>query len=115
MRTAIPLSLIFLFSTCFTGLGRLTAEETGCRDFLRAFTRTPPYISFLGCKRRADLQGSPVEARYQVRGRYAAKAEQYLIKNFNIQKLNRSCCVWESVANTYRDLSQHSFLISMST
>lgn len=90
-------------------------EEKGCHDILNALHRKPSYIQFLDCKQRTDLQGVPFEAIYRVSGSQAADAEGYLIREFKIKKLSRTCCVWESADNPYSDAPRRSFVISMST
>ena len=90
-------------------------EEKGCRDILTALQRKPSYVQFLDCKQRTDLQGAPFEATYRVTGSRAAGAEGYLIKEFRIKKLSRTCCVWESANNSYSDAQEKSYVISMST
>jgi len=37
------------------------------------------------------------------------------VKEFGIKKLNRTCCVWESTQNFYRDANEQASEISMAT
>jgi hypothetical protein len=90
-------------------------REKGCEDLLSALHRKPYYIQFLDCKQRTDLQGAPLEAKYRTEGSRAAKAEDYLHKEFKIKRLRRTCCVWESADNSYRDAHKRLYAISMSS
>jgi hypothetical protein len=91
------------------------AEDKSCGDLLNALHKRPAYIQFVDCTERTDLQDSPLEARYRVEGRHAAEAERYLVKEFKIQKMSRTCCVWESNKNFYREAQKRGFWISMGT
>jgi hypothetical protein len=112
LRTFLSAALV-AFSCSYTIPASSKEEE--CRDLLSSLHRKPDYIRFLNCRKRIDLQGSPFEATYRVEGSHAAQAEQYLIKIFKIKTLSRTCCVWESANNSYRDARGRSFVISMST
>jgi hypothetical protein len=86
-----------------------------CDDSLEALHQKPGNLEFLGCKQRTDLQGEPWQASYRVAGARAAEVESHLAKAFKIKKLHRTCCVWESVNNSYRDKQDRLYAISMST
>ena len=107
-RTVILLPLLYVF-VFVAGAGSF------CDDFLKTLDKKPNNLEFLGCKQRTDLQGKPWQASYRVAGSHAADVESYLTKEFGIKKLHRTCCVWESTQNSYRDEQGRLFLISMST
>jgi hypothetical protein len=50
-----------------------------------------------------------------VAGSHAAQIESTLTKGLGIKKLRRTCCVWESVHNSYRDKQSQLFVILIST
>lgn len=91
------------------------AADAQCGDLLDSLHKKPAHVEYLGCKERPDLQGQPFEAKYRVKGSDAAEAEAYLLKAFRIKKLARTCCVWESVNNSYHDARKRPFTITMST
>jgi hypothetical protein len=82
---------------------------------LAALHKKPKDLEFQGCKQRTDLQGEPWEASYRAAGAHAAGVESHLDKEFNTKKLQRTCCLWESAQNSYRDKRGQLFVISMST
>ena len=88
---------------------------SGCNDFLAVLHKKPNKLEFRDCKQQTDLQGQPWEASYRVVGNHAAEVESYLIKEFKVKRLHRTCCVWESVHNSYRDEQDRLYVISMST
>jgi len=105
---ALPLALLWG--------GMLVARaESGCGDFLAALHQKQKDLVFQGCKQRTDLQGGPWEASYRVAGSRAAEVESHLAREFNIKRLQRTCCLWESAQNSYRDKQGRLFVISMST
>ena len=110
-RYFIPTVLMFLFLVQVV----IAADREACADFLAAMHTKPTHLEFLGCKRRTDLQGQPLEARYRVSGTHAAAVEHFLVTEFKIKELHRTCCVWESTQNSYRDDRLGLLLISMST
>lgn len=103
---ALPLLAVFVFAAHADSL---------CDDFLAALHKKPKDLEFLGCRQRTDLQNSPSEASYRVEGRHAAEVESYLTKELKIKRLERTCCVWESTQNSYRDRHDRLFVISMTT
>ena len=104
-----------LLLLCGVNASCAAADDKGCEDLLAALHKKPDYVEFLNCKQRTDLQGSPIEAKYRVKGNRAADAEDYLVKEFKIKKLGHTCCVWESADNSWRDERKRQFTISMST
>jgi hypothetical protein len=94
---------------------RVFSAESGCQDFLSLWNKKPSYIQFVKCSQRHDLQDEPFEATYRVGGQYAARAEEYLVHMFKIARLKRTCCVWESVDNSYLDAARRMFSISFAT
>jgi len=93
----------------------LPRASSQCDDFLDKLHKKPGNLEFVGCNLRADLQGEPWEATYRMAGSQAAAVESYLAKELHIKKLRRTCCVWESARNTYRDKQSGLFVISMSS
>jgi hypothetical protein len=93
----------------------LDAEVTaqGCGDFLAQMQKKPDHVEFAGCSYAPDRQGKPLEATYRVSGRFAAATEAYLIKTVGLNRLKRSCCLWDSPASQFRDSMGRDFLISM--
>jgi len=85
----------------------------GCGDFLAQIRKKPAHVEFAGCNYAADRQGKPLEATYRVSGGFAAATEAYLIKAVGLNRLKRSCCLWDSPASQYRDSIGRDFLISM--
>jgi len=85
----------------------------GCGDFLAQIRKKPAHVEFAGCNYAPDRQGKPLEATYRVSGRFAAATEAYLIKAVGLNRLKRSCCLWDSPASQYRDSIGRDFLISM--
>jgi hypothetical protein len=86
-----------------------------CEDVLAAMHQKPKGLKFVTCKPRPDLQGQPMEATYRVPGTRAAEVEAYLVRELNVKKLHRTCCVWESMENSYRDKGHHLLIITMAT
>lgn len=89
--------------------------DVACHDFLAALGKKPQKLEYLSCKQKTELQGSPWEAEYRVAGSDAAAIEHYFAKELHIKKLQRTCCVWESAGNTYRDNKHRLFVVSMAT
>lgn len=71
----------------------------GCGDFLAQIKKKPAHVEFAGCNYAPDRQGKPLEATYRVSGRFAAATEAYLIKAVGLNRLKRSCCLWDSPAS----------------
>jgi hypothetical protein len=92
----------------------LAASGPACEDFLAAHKK-PDQLEYVGCKQQPDLQGRPLQATYRVTGANAAAVERYLGKTFKVKKLRHTCCLWESVNNSYRDRQSRLFTISMET
>jgi len=92
-----------------------SGADAPCDDILAGLHKKPKDLEFVGCKQRADLQGQPREASYRVAGSRAAAVESYLAKELKIKKLRRTCCVWESTENSYRDRKARLYTITMST
>lgn len=103
--------LIPLFAT----LVLAALADSSCDDFLAKLHKKPNNLQFLGCKQRTELQGRPWEASYRVTGGHAAEVERSLVKELGIKRLRRTCCVWESMDNSYRDKHAQFFVISVST
>jgi len=95
--------------------GFVAPAHSYCDDFLALLHVKPTHLEFLGCKQQTDLQGEPWEASYRVAGSHAAQIESTLTKGLGIKKLRRTCCVWESVHNSYRDKQSQLFVILIST
>jgi Domian of unknown function (DUF4952) len=105
----------FVLATALLAAPFLLAADSSCDDFLSMMEKKPKDLEFIGCKQRTDLQGEPFEATYRVAGTRAAQVETYLVREFKVKRLRRTCCVWESVQNSYRDKQGRLFIISMST
>jgi hypothetical protein len=93
----------------------VASAQLPCDDFLAALHKKPNYLEFLGCKERTDLQGQPLQASYRVAGSHAADVESSLAKELGIKRLRRTCCVWESINNSYRSAQARLFVVSIST
>jgi hypothetical protein len=95
----------------------LLPAQTGssCGDFLASMQKKPSGLEFQSCRQRTDLQGHPDRADYRVAGSHAAAVETFLSKELGVKKLQRTCCVWESVRNPYRDKRGRRFEITMAT
>jgi hypothetical protein len=113
-KAHLRVALVALLSL-MPGLGILACAQSSCGDFLAILHKKDSHLEFLGCKRRADLQGQPEEASYRVEGRRAAEVEDSLTKEFGIERLHRTCCVWESMQNSFRDKRGRIFVIAVST
>jgi hypothetical protein len=110
-RMAVGVALLFLAAGCTLG----ARADAPCDDLLAALNKKPAALEFQGCKPRTDLQGQPSEASYRVRGAQAAGVEESLTKELRIKRLQRTCCLWESTRNSYRDRRGRLFVISMAT
>jgi hypothetical protein len=93
------------------------ANRTGgsCGDLLAAIDKKPTNLEYVDCKERSDLQGAPQQASYRVTGAHAADVESYLAKELSLKALHRTCCVWESTENSFRDKNGRLFVIAMAT
>ncbi len=100
---------------CFSATGALAVAGQSCEDLLNADHNRPAVLEYRGCRQRRDLQGEPFEAKYRVRGRNAAQVETYLIRSFQVKEVVRTCCVWESTQNSYRDKEDRLFSITITT
>lgn len=89
--------------------------DGSCGDLLAAIDKKPANLEFVECKERSDLQGAPQRASYHVTGAHAADVESYLAKELTVKALHRTCCVWESTENSFRDKDGRLFVIAMST
>ncbi|MBB3656518.1 hypothetical protein FHX15_001746 [Rhizobium sp. BK650] len=95
------------------GTSDAEASAPGCADFLTQMGKKPAHAEYAGCSYAPDRQGKPLEATYRVSGRFAAATEAYLIKAVGLNRLKRSCCIWDSPASQFRDSMGRDFLISM--
>ena len=89
--------------------------DGSCEDLLAALGKKPDALEFVGCKERSDLQGAPLQASYRVAGAKAADVESYLAKELTLKALQRTCCLWESTENSFRDKAGRSHVITMAT
>jgi uncharacterized protein DUF4952 len=89
--------------------------DGSCSDLLAAIDKKPAALEFVECKERPDLQGAPQQASYRVSGAHAADVERDLAKDLAVKTLHRTCCVWESVENSFRDKNGRLFVIAMAT
>lgn len=89
--------------------------DGSCQDLLAAIDKKPANLEFVDCKERSDLQGAPQQASYRVTGAHAAGVERDLAKELAVKALQRTCCVWESVENSFRDKDGRLFVIAMAT
>jgi len=107
---------ILLGAVLAIGIACSTSSQPGaCADLQTLLQRKPNSLHFLGCSQRSDLQGAPFEGKYRTEGKHAAEVEEYLVNVFKIKELRRTCCVWESADNSYRDSHKRPVVISMST
>jgi hypothetical protein len=84
-----------------------------CGDFLAQMDKKPAHLTYIGCSYLPDRQGKPLRAVYHVSGRFAAIAEAYLIRSVGLNRLNRSCCQWDSPAHQFKDANGREFSITM--
>ena len=99
-----------------SGLAFAGASEPappGCGDFLAQMDKKPAHLTYIGCSYLPDRQGKPLRAVYHVSGRFAASTEADLIKSVGLNRLNRSCCQWDSPAHQFKDASGREFSITM--
>jgi Domian of unknown function (DUF4952) len=87
----------------------------GCGDFLAQMNKKPAHLTYIGCSYFPDRQGKPLRAIYHVSGRFAAATESYLIKSVGLNRLNRSCCQWDSPAHQFKDANGREFSITMTS
>ncbi len=115
-----------LFAICFLGSAvatplmaasaripeaKVTARD--CGDFLAQMQKKPAHVTYVGCSYAPDRQGKPLQATYRLSGRYAAATEAYLARTVGLNRLKRSCCIWDSPASQFRDSIGRDFQISM--
>ncbi|WP_082061058.1 DUF4952 domain-containing protein [Pseudomonas sp. MRSN 12121] len=74
-----------------------------CGDFLARIGDKPAFIEFLECHAEPELQTKPLRATYRLKGAEAQAAERYLARQFHMQPLRRSCCIWDAPPGFYRD------------
>lgn len=93
--------------------GESEPAPPGCGDFLAQMDKKPAHLTYIGCSYLPDRQGKPLRAVYHVSGRFAASTEADLIKSVGLNRLNRSCCQWDSPAHQFKDASGREFSITM--
>lgn len=113
-KAHLRVAMVVLLSL-MPGLAIMACAQSSCGDFLAILHKKDSHLEFLGCKRRVNLQGQPWEATYRVEGSHAAEVEDSLTREFGIKRLHRTCCVWESTQNSFRDKRTRIFVISVST
>ncbi|MHB8267562.1 DUF4952 domain-containing protein [Bradyrhizobium sp.] len=91
----------------------LESFPIGCGDFLAEIRKKPAHLSYIGCSYLPDRQGKPLRAIYHVSGRFAAITEGYFIKSIGLNRLQRSCCQWDSAARQFKDAKGREFSITM--
>jgi hypothetical protein len=84
-----------------TGICFLTAADAACADFLAKLQKKPAHLEYLSCKQHSGSEGDSWTAEYRVAGTYAAGVEDYLVKNFKLPRLKKSCCQWDGPAADY--------------
>ena len=109
LRWIAVASAVIVVSAC---AGR---ADGSCEDLLAALGKKPDTLEFVGCKERPDLQDAPSQASYRVPGAKAADVESYLAKELTVKALHRTCCIWESTENSYRDTVGRPLVITIST
>jgi hypothetical protein len=55
-----------------------------------------------GCQQNRERQDQPFEARYEVDGKHAQRAEAYLRRAYGLPRLQRYCCMWDSTRHSAR-------------
>jgi hypothetical protein len=111
MTTLFRLSVCTLFAPWLL----VAQNDSTCGDLLAAIQKKPTSLEFQSCRQRADLQGKPDEADYRVPGSHAAEVENFLAKEAGLKRLQRTCCIWESVKNPFEDRSGQRLEITMAT
>ena len=96
-----------------TPLPAVTLAGRGCADLLERMHRKPAHVVYTGCRYRPDLQGKPLVARYRVRGRFAGAAEAYFVRSVGLDRLRRSCCLWDTPARQFKDKDGREYSITM--
>jgi hypothetical protein len=104
----------FLFLVVVTG-GAFAENKLAptCGDLLAELHRKPRNLEFIRCTKETGAQGKPLKASYRVAGVHALEVEQYLIQNFHLPRLRKSCCQWDGKPGYY-ERGKDEFLIWMS-
>jgi hypothetical protein len=79
----------------------LHAQTKTCGDFLAGLHKKPRNLEFVSCTSQPEAQGKPLKAEYRVKGENAAAVENYLVQNFHMKRLKKSCCQWDGPAGSY--------------
>lgn len=73
-----------------------------CGDLLAELNRKPNNLEFVSCSKDTEGIGKPLDARYRVAGVHAVEVEKYLIQNFHLPRLRKSCCQWDGKPGYYK-------------
>jgi hypothetical protein len=103
------LALVIAIAAC------ANRADGSCGDVLAELEKKPDTLEFVSCKERSDLQGAPQQASYRVAGVKAADVEGFLTKELALKALQRTCCLWESTENAFRDKAGRPLVITMAT
>lgn len=80
----------------------LPAADVNCADFLAQLQKKPAHLEFVECKYQESSAGDSWIATYRVSGLYAVQVEDFLVNNFQLKKLVKSCCQWDGPTSFYR-------------
>ena len=96
MRTTI----LLLFLWILTPINAI-AETSDCIDFLKELNLKPKELTFQNCKKVDHPPAVVLEATYTVSGKQAKTVEEFLHKEFGLEKLRFVCCGFETRQATY--------------
>jgi hypothetical protein len=120
----ISLTLLFIFACCgILGLHPVSPVSAravvkavpGCTDFLGQLKKKPAHLVFVSCVSEPARQGKPLRALYRVRGLHAGRVEAALIKSAGLNRLQRSCCQWDSAPVSFKSGSGKDYIVSMTS
>lgn len=88
-------------------------EVPGCKDFLSELALKPEGLEFVRCEKVEETPAVLLKAYYSVSGKTAKSIENFMHKEFGLEKLRFACCGWESRPTIYHDDKGDTYTVNM--
>ena len=90
-----------------------SADSSNCEDFLQELKPKPTELKYQSCKKVEETPAVLLKATYEVSGKKAKEIENFLHKEFGLNRLRFVCCSWETSPITYESDNGETYSIQM--
>jgi hypothetical protein len=112
-RVVVAVAALFVGAACASAADTKQCPEGG--DYLAKLQKKPAHLEFVECNHKdGGGEGESWLTKYKVKGVYALQVESYLVQNFHMKRLKKSCCAWDGPDVFYSRSGEH-FNIGMAS